>query len=31
MGGVSRDFVGLIARNNPNDVQVVSFYAPDDK
>ncbi|MCU0770608.1 MAG: general secretion pathway protein GspK [Verrucomicrobia bacterium] len=31
MGGVSREFVGLIVRNNPNDVQLVSFYAPDDK
>jgi hypothetical protein len=31
MGGVSRDFVGIIVRNNPNDVQLVSFYAPDDK
>lgn len=31
MGGVSRAFRGVIVRNNPNDVQLVSFYAPDDK
>lgn len=31
MGDVSRDFVGIIVRNNPNDVRLVSFYAPDDK
>jgi general secretion pathway protein K len=31
MGGVSRDFVGIIVRNNPNDLQLVSFYAPDDQ
>lgn len=30
MGGVSRDFVGIIVRNNPNDLQLVSFHAPDD-
>lgn len=31
MGGVSRDFVGVLVRNNPSDIQLVSFYAPDDK
>jgi general secretion pathway protein K len=31
IGGVSREFVGLLVRNNPNDVQLVSFHAPDDK
>jgi len=30
MGGVSRDFLGVIVRNNPNDLQLVSFHAPDD-
>jgi hypothetical protein len=29
MGGVSRDFVGIIVRNNPNDVQLVSFNAAE--
>jgi general secretion pathway protein K len=31
MGGVSREFLGVIVRNNPNDLQLVSFHAPDDK
>ena len=31
MGGVSRDFVGVLVRNNPTDIQLVSFYAPDDQ
>ena len=30
-GGVSRDFVGVLVRNNPTDIELVSFYAPDDK
>lgn len=29
MGGVSRDFVGVIVRNNPNDLQLVSFHAAE--
>lgn len=31
MGGVSRDFVGIIVRHNPNDVQLVSFSALDSR
>ena len=30
-GGVSRDFVGVIVRNNAADIELVSFYAPDDQ
>jgi general secretion pathway protein K len=29
VGGVSRDFLGVIVRNNPNDVQLVSFSAAE--
>lgn len=30
MGGVTREFLGVIVRNNPDDLQLVSFHAPDD-
>jgi general secretion pathway protein K len=31
MGGVERDFLGVILRRGPTDLDLVSFYAPDDK
>lgn len=31
MGDVSRDFVGILVRSNPNDVRLVSFSAADDR
>jgi general secretion pathway protein K len=29
IGGVSREFLGLLVRNNPNDIELVSFSAAD--
>ena len=31
MAGATREFQGIIVRNNPNDVELVSFHAPDDR
>jgi hypothetical protein len=31
IGGVSRSFIGVLVRANPNDIQLVSFRAADEQ